>query len=67
MDPEAERDVTVVAARDVEAIGIGKMGGVAVRGTDRGDHEGAFGDLATGELDVSVGDAASPLHGAVVP
>src|SRR6266545_3863068 len=38
VDAEAERDVTIVAPRDVEAVWIGKVSRIAIGCADRGDH-----------------------------
>jgi hypothetical protein len=36
-----ECDVRVGIARDVEAVGIGEMARIAIRGADHGEHERA--------------------------
>jgi hypothetical protein len=66
VDAEAEGDMAIVAARDVEPVGIGEVRGISVGRADRGDHEGALRDRLAAQLHLRVGDAGGPLDGAVV-
>ena len=62
---EAEREVAVVAARDVEAVGLVEHRRVAVRRADAADHERALPDRHAAELHVLERDAHGALHRAV--
>src|SRR6266568_3748422 len=63
----AEGDVTIVRARDVETVGVGKLGRVTVGGPDEGQDQLAFADRAAADGDVFARNARGTLHGAVVP
>ena len=67
MNSPAEGDVTIVRARDVETVGVGKLGRVTVGGPDEGQDQLAFADRAAADGDVFARNARGTLHGAVVP
>jgi hypothetical protein len=46
VDAEAERDVVLVGAHDVQAVGLREALGVAIGRADRGDHQGVAGNRA---------------------
>src|SRR5262245_40761158 len=66
MNAEPERHVPVVPTGDVEAVGIDKLRGIAVSGTDRRHYHGALPDRVAIDLDVFARDARGALDGAVV-
>jgi hypothetical protein len=67
MNAEAEGDVTVVPAREVQTVRVRELRRIAIGGADRGDHHRALRDLATTDLDVGGRHARRPLHRTVVP
>src|SRR5690606_6381299 len=63
---EAEREVAVRLARDVEAVRVGELLGIAVGGAEREDHRLALPHLLAAELDVRLGELEQELDRRVV-
>src|SRR5262249_53407077 len=61
-----ERDVPIVGAPEIEAVGLRKLSGVAIGGTDEGEHHVALGNRASGKRDVLAGNARGALDRPVV-
>src|SRR5262249_16271527 len=66
VDADAERQVAIVAPADVEPIGVGELGRIAVRGNEPEDAEVALGDALAAQLAGGRRRAPSELRRALV-
>lgn len=66
MNPHAEGQVLVVAALDVERVGVGEPGGIAIGGVQHLESDLAFQQFLPAQLNIVFDDARLPGDGTLV-